>query len=85
MQEHIRLIIERAKRTEDRFTINGQQDSATILAEEVVRLAHLATSTHMLLWAQETASNNALVIKSPDKDVHQLHQTLQITGKEQTS
>ena len=55
MQELIRLIIERAKRTEDRFTLDGKQDAATILAEEVIRLAHLATTTHMLRSAQDKA------------------------------
>ena len=85
MQELIRLLLERAQRTEDRFTINGQQNSVTILAEEVVRLAYLATSSHMLRSAQETAINstNRAVISA--NDVYLLHQTLQINGQEQTS
>ncbi len=82
MQEHIRLLVERARRTEDRFTISGQQDSSTLLGEEVIRLAHLATSTHMLLWAKEAASNNAHAANSPEIDA-QLHQT--ITRQEQSS
>lgn len=81
MQEHIRLLLERAQRTEDRFTIRGQQDSVTILAEEVVRLAHLATSSHMLLFAQDKASNNAVSTEITVQDTSQLH----LSQKEQTS
>ena len=85
MQELIRQLIERAQRSEDRFTINGQQDSVTILAEEVVRLAYLATSSHMLRSAQETAINSANSAEISANDIHLLHQTLQINGQEQTS
>lgn len=81
MQEHIRLLIERAQRSEDRITVNGRQDSATILAEEVIRLAHLATSSHLLLWAQNKASDNAISAETTVEDASQLH----LSQQEQTS
>ncbi len=81
MQEHIRLLLERAKRTEDRFTLSGKNDSSTLLGEEVVRWAHLATSTHMLLSARETASSSTISLETPVRDVSQLH----LSQQEQTS
>ena len=81
MQELIRLLVERAQRTEDRFTINGQQDYVTILAEEVVRLAHLAASSHMLLIAQHKASNNSIRTEIAVQDASQLH----LSQQEQTT
>ena len=77
MQELIRLIVERAKRTEDRFTLDGKQDAATILAEEVIRLAHLATTSHMLLSAQDKANSSSICAETQANDALQLHLTQQ--------
>ena len=83
MQEHIRLLLERAQRTEDRFTISGKQDSVTIIAEDVIRLAHLATSSHILLAAQEAASNSNGMPATIPPDNYVQH--LKKTEQEQTS
>lgn len=89
MQEHIRAMIERAKRSDDRITVNGQQCSATSFAEEVIRLAHLATSSHMLLSAQAAASGSVLRARSTNNNAKQLPQTahpdLQVSEQEQAS
>ena len=81
MQEHIRRLIERAQRSEDRITLSGKQDSATQLAVEVVRLAHLAASTHMLLYAKDKAISSAISVETPANDASQLH----LSQQEQTS
>lgn len=52
MREHILRLIEQASRPGDPIALEGHGDPAIRLAAETIRLARLAASTHMILWAR---------------------------------
>ena len=52
MREHVRRMIEKARRPGRGIGIDDHQDPALRLASETIRLARLAASTHMILLAR---------------------------------
>lgn len=52
MREHVRRMIEEARRPGSGIGIDAHQDPALRLASETIRLARLAASTHMILSAR---------------------------------
>ena len=52
MREHIRNLIEKAHEAPVGIGLDESQDTALRLAEETIRLARLAASTHMILAAR---------------------------------
>ena len=55
MREHIRRIIDEAKRGGDPGSFDGPPEPSLRLAAETIRLARLAASAHMILAARMTA------------------------------
>ena len=52
MREHMRSIIDQARRSEDRISADSQADLPRRLAGQVIRWARLAASSHMVLSAR---------------------------------
>jgi hypothetical protein len=52
VREHIRKLIEEARRPGSGIRIDNDQDPALRLASETIRLARLAASAHMILAAR---------------------------------
>ncbi len=47
MRDHIRKLINEARRSGDRIDVENKQDNITQLSADVIRLARLATSVHL--------------------------------------
>jgi hypothetical protein len=54
VREHVRKVIEQARRPGNGIGIDDDRDPALRLASETIRLARLAASTHMILSARLT-------------------------------
>ncbi|MEE8155576.1 MAG: hypothetical protein V3T53_11545 [Phycisphaerales bacterium] len=52
MREHMRSIIDQARRSEERISANNQPDLPRRLASQTIRWARIAASSHMVLSAR---------------------------------
>ncbi len=52
MREHMRSIIDQARRSEERISADNQADLSQRLAGQVIRWARIAASSHMVLSAR---------------------------------
>ena len=52
MREHMRSIIDQARRSEERISADNQADLSQDLAGQVIRWARIAASSHMVLSAR---------------------------------
>ena len=52
MREHMRSIIDQARRSEERISAVNQADLSQDLAGQVIRWARIAASSHMVLSAR---------------------------------
>ena len=70
MREHMRGIIDQARRSEERISADRQADLPQQLAGQVIRWARIAASSHMVLSArmniQVDAHSPRLVEKSQE-------------------
>lgn len=55
MRDHIRKMIEEARRPSNSIGLDRRDEPSLRLASEAIRLARLAASTHMILQARRTA------------------------------
>jgi hypothetical protein len=57
VRNHIRQLIEDARRSGDRVGVDGPHDTPSLLAAETIRLARLATSIHLAEAARQVAAS----------------------------
>jgi hypothetical protein len=65
VREHIRKVIEEARRPGNGIGIDDEQDPALRLASETIRLARLAASAHMILSARLNGGTGVELVEPP--------------------
>ena len=72
MRDHIRKLINEARRSGDRINVENKQDNITQLTAEVIRLARLATSVHLYESAHLRAETGSAPGLAPGSEPHRL-------------
>lgn len=72
MRDHIRKLINEARRSGDRIDVENKQDNITQLSADVIRLARLATSVHLYESARLRAETGSAPGWAPGWEPHRL-------------